>query len=76
MFRRSPRAHDAGADAVAAGRIAQALAAAFPAELDIDALELHARQIAWGAEQAASFQDYIRRTKDPAFVAEGSWPVR
>lgn len=69
-------AHDAGADAVAAGRVAQALAANFPAELDIDAMALHERQVAWGAEQAASFQEYMRRTKDPAFVADGSWPVR
>ena len=69
-------AHDAGADAVAAGRVAQALAAAFPAELDIDATELHARQIAWGAEQAASFQDYMRRTHNPDFTDSGLWPVR
>ena len=69
-------AHTAGADAVAAGRVAQALAQKFAAELAIDVTELHAKQIAWGAEQAASFQEYMRRAKDPAFVAEGSWPVR
>ena len=35
-------AHDAGADAIAAGRVAQALALAFPQELDIAPAELHA----------------------------------
>lgn len=69
-------AHDAGADAVAAGRVAQALAAHFPAELDVDAAALHASQIAWGAEQAASFQDYMRRTHNPTFTDSGLWPVR
>ena len=69
-------AHTAGADAVAAGRVAQALAAKYPAELAIDATELHAKQIAWSAQQAASFQEYMRRERDPSFVADGSWPER
>jgi DNA polymerase III subunit epsilon len=69
-------AHDAGADAVAAGRVAQALARRYPAELAIDVDELHAKQVAWAREQAESFQEYMRRVKDPAFVAEGAWPVR
>jgi DNA polymerase-3 subunit epsilon len=69
-------AHDAGADAVAAGRVAQALARKFPTELGVDAMALHALQVGWAADQAASFQDYMRRERDPAFVAEGGWPVR
>jgi DNA polymerase-3 subunit epsilon len=70
-------AHDAGADAIAAGRVAQALAAAYPDDLDIPVRELHERQIGWYAEQAASFQDYIRRVKgDESYVAEDSWPMR
>ena len=68
-------AHDAGADAVAAGRLAQALAARYGAQLAIEVAELHERQIGWCAENAASFQDYMRRTKDPSFVALGHWPV-
>ena len=67
-------AHDAGADAVAAGRLAQALASRYGAQLAIDVAELHNRQVGWCAENAASFQDYMRRTKDPAFVALGHWP--
>ncbi|WP_294179054.1 3'-5' exonuclease [uncultured Schumannella sp.] len=69
-------AHDAGADAIAAGRVAQALAKAFPAELDLDPRELHTRQASWFAEQAASFEEYMRRVKDPSFVAARGWPVR
>jgi DNA polymerase-3 subunit epsilon len=69
-------AHDAGADAVAAGRVAQALAKAFPAELALESAELHAKQIIWAAEHAASFQDYMRRTHNPNFTDSGQWPVR
>ena len=69
-------AHDAGADAVAAGRVAQALARAFPAELALESAELHAKQIIWAAEHAASFQDYMRRTHNPDFTDSGVWPVR
>lgn len=69
-------AHDAGADAVAAGRVAQALAKAFPVELALESAELHAKQIIWAAEHAASFQDYMRRTHNPDFTDSGIWPVR
>jgi DNA polymerase-3 subunit epsilon len=69
-------AHDAGADAVAAGRIAQALAGKYGDQLAVSGAELHALQVGWCAEQSASFQDYMRRTKDPAFTSSGSWPQR
>lgn len=69
-------AHDAGDDAIAAGRVLQRIAAKYadvvPAELD----ELHRLQIEWAASQAASFQDYMRRARDPSFVADGRWPIR
>jgi DNA polymerase-3 subunit epsilon len=70
-------AHDAGADAIAAGRVAQALQRAYPDELGIPSVELHARQEVWYAEQAASFQDYIRQAKgDADYVADTAWPMR
>ncbi len=70
-------AHDAGCDAIAAGRVAQAMGAAYPDQLDLPLAELHANQIVWFAEQAASFADYIRRTRgDHDFVADTAWPVR
>ena len=69
-------AHDASADAVAAGRVAQAMARKYPAELGIEASILHAQQIVWCAQQSADFQDYMRRTHNPAFTTSGLWPVR
>ncbi|WP_313788389.1 exonuclease domain-containing protein [Subtercola endophyticus] len=68
-------AHDAGADAIAAGRVAQALALRFEAELDITSEQLHHSQVAWARDQSASFQDYMRRTKDPTFTARAAWPI-
>lgn len=70
-------AHDAGSDAIAAGRVAQALAAAYPAELGVAVAQLHELQVRWYADQAASFQDYIRRVKgDETFIADDDWPLR
>lgn len=69
-------AHDAGDDAIAAGRVLQHIATKYadviPGELD----ELHQAQVGWAAAQAASFQDYMRRVRDPSFVADGRWPLR
>lgn len=69
-------AHDAGADAIAAGRLAQAIAARHAAELAIPALELHRRQSEWSAQQSASFAEYMRRTHNPDFVETAGWPQR
>jgi DNA polymerase-3 subunit epsilon len=69
-------AHDASADAIAAGRVAQAMARKHVAALSVESAMLHSQQVGWCADQAASFQDYMRRTKDPTFTTSGSWPVR
>jgi DNA polymerase-3 subunit epsilon len=70
-------AHDAAADAIAAGRVAQAIAREFPDEVDVSFADLHGRQQIWYAEQAASFQQYIREVKgDETYVAESAWPLR
>jgi DNA polymerase-3 subunit epsilon len=71
-------AHDASADAVAAGRVAQALAERFAPWLPPTAHELHTRQIAWARAQAASLTDYFIQIGrlDPAERLDGSWPVR
>lgn len=68
-------AHNAGADAIAAGRVAQAMARRHLDKLDVSAAELHALQVGWCAEQATSFQEYMRR-KDPTFTTSGEWPSR
>ncbi|MFC8304418.1 3'-5' exonuclease [Specibacter sp. NPDC057265] len=67
-------AHTSAADAEATLRLADALAAKHSA-LRADVTELHATQVEWAREQAADFQEYLRRTKDPAAVVEGDWPV-
>lgn len=69
-------AHEASADAVAAGRVALAIAARF--QLPVSATELHTRQIAWARSQAASLTDYFIRIGrlDAQDVLDGSWPIR
>jgi DNA polymerase-3 subunit epsilon len=68
-------AHDAGADALAAARIAWRQAEKWPAEVQEGGLELlHLRQKTWAREQAVDLQAYLRR-KDPAAVVEGAWPL-
>lgn len=69
-------AHSAGDDAVAAGRIALALAARHPEIASMPLNELHRQQVRWADEQAASFEDWMRRKRDPGFTAERGWPVR
>lgn len=70
------QAHDAGEDAIAAGRLLQQLASKYSAQLPDDLLTVHAEQVRWAREQAASFQEWMRSNRDPEFVAEGDWPIR
>jgi DNA polymerase-3 subunit epsilon len=67
-------AHDAGADAIAAGRVAQALASKYAVDLDLTLEQLHAAQRAWHDAQCDSFEDYMRRTRDPSFTSRRGWP--
>jgi DNA polymerase-3 subunit epsilon len=69
-------AHDASADAVAAGRVAQAMARKHPEQLAVESAILHTQQIAWCAEQSADLEAYMRRTHNPEFTASGLWPLR
>lgn len=69
-------AHDAGEDAIAAGRVAQAIARRYAQVLPDEITALHDAQVSWAAAQAANFQEYMRRVRDPNFVADGSWPLR
>jgi len=71
-----PNAHDAGADAVAAGRVAQAIARAYPELAAIAVAELHERQVGWCREQAESYQTWRRANGEPEFTTSGAWPVR
>jgi len=69
-------AHDAAADAIAAGRVAQALARRF--ELSGPADDLHTQQIGWARAQAESLTEYFVRIGriDAADPVDGSWPIR
>ncbi|WNM30996.1 3'-5' exonuclease [Streptomyces sp. Li-HN-5-11] len=69
-------AHDASADALAAARLACAIAGRHPKVAALGPAELHSRQIEWYAAWAADFQDFLRRKGDPAAVVDGAWPLR
>lgn len=69
-------AHEAAADAIAAGRVAQALARQF--SLPPTLTELHTRQIGWARSQAASLTEYFISVGrlEPEERLDGTWPVR
>ncbi|WP_243225771.1 3'-5' exonuclease [Microbacterium sp. CIAB417] len=69
-------AHEASADAIAAGRVAQELGRRF--ELPVSATELHTRQIGWARTQAESLTEYFIRIGriDPDDSIDGAWPIR
>lgn len=69
-------AHDASADALAAARLACAIAGRHPKVAALGPAELHRRQITWYAEWAADFQSFLRRKGETDAVVEGVWPVR
>jgi DNA polymerase-3 subunit epsilon len=69
-------AHNATADAVAAGRVAQAMAKQFASQLDISLEELHQKQIAWSKEQDLSFADFMHRQGKTEFVPNIGWPEK
>jgi DNA polymerase-3 subunit epsilon len=66
-------AHDSHADALAAARVAWRLGQAFE-QLRVELPELHLQQIAWAAEQAASFEDWLRRQGRDERI-EPAWPI-
>ncbi|MGW2045732.1 exonuclease domain-containing protein [Streptomyces sp. NPDC001858] len=69
-------AHDASADALAAARLAGAIAARHPKVASLGPAQLHRRQIEWYAEWAADFQSFLRRKGDEDAVVDGVWPMR
>ncbi len=67
-------AHTSAADSLAAVGVADRLAERYP-KLQVPLEDLHSLQVRWKAEQAAGFQEYLRR-KDPSAVINGDWPVQ
>lgn len=68
-------AHNATADAVAAGRIAQHLAKTYSKDLDISLAELHQKQIEWSKAIDVSYETW-RRGNEPGYTAWIGWPIK
>ena len=69
-------AHNATADAVAAGRLMQAIARKHAAVLGDDIATIHSLQVQVSNERDLSFQDYMRKSKDPNFTVQLGWPTK
>jgi DNA polymerase-3 subunit epsilon len=67
-------AHAANADALAAARVAWRLGQASAELRALELRQLHGHQVAWAAEQAASFQEYLRAQGSVERI-EGAWPI-
>ena len=69
------QAHDVREDALAAGRVAWALAERFPYLARMDPAHLHQRQVRWYAEQAAGLREHFRRTGGNWQGVDSGWPL-
>lgn len=63
-------AHDAEADCIAAGKLAFILMD----KVGLTPGQLHDAQVEWKKKQAASLQEYFRRS-NPEAVVSGQWPI-
>ncbi|MGA5196697.1 3'-5' exonuclease [Streptomyces exfoliatus] len=69
-------AHQAAADALAAVRVAVAIAERHPEVAAMRPAELHERQIVWYRAWAENFQAFLRRKGDTDAVVDPVWPLR
>ncbi|MFD9796201.1 3'-5' exonuclease [Streptomyces sp. NPDC059070] len=69
-------AHEAGADALAAVRVAVAIADRHPQVARLLPEDLHTRQIEWYAQWAADFQRFLRGKGTPDATVDPAWPIR
>jgi len=67
-------AHTSEADAIAACRVAWRIGAVYGGLAALSLDRLHEAQVGWAAEQAASLQEYLRKT-DPAAYCAPEWPL-
>jgi DNA polymerase-3 subunit epsilon len=68
--------HDAGEDALAAARVAWAIAERHPTIAATDPLELHAQQISWAREQRDSLREYFDRKGQTHDGVDPRWPLQ
>jgi DNA polymerase-3 subunit epsilon len=69
-------AHNALADALAAARLACAIAERHPKIAALGPAELHRRQVEWHAAWAADFQAFLRSKGEADAVIDGTWPLK
>jgi DNA polymerase-3 subunit epsilon len=69
-------AHEAGADALAAVRVARALAFRFPEAAEADVWDLQERQAVWYAAWAEDFAAWLRRKGSSDAEVDPHWPLR
>lgn len=67
-------AHTSQADSIAAAHVAQAMVAKYPERFNVTLEKIFNQQIRWKAEQAESFEQYLRR-KNPAATVSRDWPI-
>ncbi len=67
-------AHTSQADSIAAVQVCQAIVTKFPDHFNAPLEKLFTQQIQWKADQAASFEQYLKRRNPEAFVSR-DWPV-
>lgn len=72
---RIDQAHDSTWDAIAACRVAWRICQQYPEIAGMDLAALHDAQVGWAAEQAASLERYLRRSKADV-VVNREWPVQ
>lgn len=68
-------AHNAAADAIAAGRVAQAIAKRWSNDLPADLQKLHDAQVEWSAANDADFEKFMRGN-NPDFTVIRGWPLK
>lgn len=68
--------HTADADAIAAGRVAQAMVKTHPELAELDPSALHEQQVQWSRQWAESYQKFRQSQGETSFTASGDWPVR
>jgi DNA polymerase-3 subunit epsilon len=69
-------AHDATEDALAAGRVAWAIARRYPQIAAMSLGELHDAQVGWHRERQEDFRHYLIRSGKPADDVSADWPMR
>ncbi|MFJ2739877.1 3'-5' exonuclease [Streptomyces sp. NPDC087440] len=69
-------AHEASADALAAVRVAIAIAERHPTIAGLALPELHQEQVRWYADWATGFQEFLRKKGTADAVIDPTWPLR